>query len=250
VLDICSEVYYTKGMTTTAATALRKLAAETDTALADLDQDYARLSSRHAANVSTLRHIDGQKGTYKGRQRIFTLTVGQTISSVQGKLDRGEIAPWDVESARKALDALDSIREQMETNRAQAEELDEVWEANGCWSRFFVVRGGHIHYDISYRRCSRTPTTSHGWTPELSGATEAEAVAQLGPLLCTVCFPSAPVEWTIGHEKPARCAGSGLAPKKDTVRRVGMRAYGECTGCGESSTLNPSTYAVRAHKPK
>jgi hypothetical protein len=50
------------------------------------------------------------------------------------------------------------------------------------------------------------PSTTYGWLPELSGKDEAEAVAQLGPNLCSVCFPSAPVEHVGGKITKAQAA--------------------------------------------
>lgn len=70
------------------------------------------------------------------------------------------------------------------------------------WSRFFLVqskaghKAGHIHRSMTCSTCR--PTTRFGWLPHLSGQTEADAVNELGAMLCTVCFPSAPVEWTNG----------------------------------------------------
>jgi hypothetical protein len=45
--------------------------------------------------------------------------------------------------------------------------------------------------------------TVFAWLPELSGLSEADAVEAYGSILCTVCFPSAPVEWTGGESKAA-----------------------------------------------
>lgn len=69
------------------------------------------------------------------------------------------------------------------------------------WSRFFIVNnaGGHIHWTMSCSTCY--PTTDFGWLPNLSGLTEADAVEEWGGILCSVCFPSAPVEHTNGVNK-------------------------------------------------
>ena len=69
------------------------------------------------------------------------------------------------------------------------------------WSRFFIVKnaGGHIHWTMSCSTCY--PTTDFGWLPNLSGLTEADAVEEWGGILCSVCFPSAPVEHTDGVNK-------------------------------------------------
>ena len=74
------------------------------------------------------------------------------------------------------------------------------------WSRFFLVlnTNGHIHRDMSCSTCFIT--TDFGWLPELSGLTEAAAVEQQGEILCSVCFPSAPVEWTNGRSNSDKAA--------------------------------------------
>lgn len=76
--------------------------------------------------------------------------------------------------------------------------LDAEYEG---WSRFFIVKNtnGHIHSSMDCSTCY--PTTVFGWLPQLSGLTEADAVEEWGGILCSVCFPSAPVEWTEGTNK-------------------------------------------------
>jgi hypothetical protein len=70
------------------------------------------------------------------------------------------------------------------------------------WSRFYLVTSsanGHIHRDTHCSTCRWG--TEYAWLPELSGLTEADAVAEYGEILCSVCYPSAPVEWTNGTNK-------------------------------------------------
>jgi hypothetical protein len=55
---------------------------------------------------------------------------------------------------------------------------------------------GHVHSSMYCSTCR--PTTTYGWLPELSGKTEADAVDELGPNLCSVCFPTAPTDWVGG----------------------------------------------------
>lgn len=61
------------------------------------------------------------------------------------------------------------------------------------WSRFFLVTSsaGHVHSSTGCHTCRYS--TTYGWMPELSGKSEAEAVAELGAVLCSACFPTAPV---------------------------------------------------------
>lgn len=109
---------------------------------------------------------------------------------------------WD-EKHRRPISLADEGRFEeacVESDNARAE-LEEVEVEYAGWSRFFIVKnnGGHIHRSMGCSTCF--PTTVFGWLPELSGLTEAEAVAEWGEILCSVCFPSAPVEWTQGVNK-------------------------------------------------
>lgn len=143
--------------------------------------------------------------------------------------------------------------EQARLARAEAQRLSDAAETleeqlYTGWSRFFLVQDGHIH---SSRACHTLRwTTRIGWLPDLSGLTEADAVAAHGPLLCTVCFPMAPVEWTVGLQKE-RCAGSGTVLDHDKPHRTGFYSgnWGTCPVCGERASLT-STNRLRAHKPK
>lgn len=225
---------------------LRALAVETDTKLAELDAAYATLAASRSSVLSTVRRLNNERAVYRGRQRTFDTPASESVDNLRAKLAAGDLKPWDVETAERALNTLAQLDEKMQANRLAAEQLEEIWADNGYWSRFFLVlnTNGHIHYDVSNYRCSRQPTTTHGWNPQLSGLTEAEAVAELGPLLCTNCFPSAPVEWTVGKAKPARCAGSGKY-----VSGTGRRRYVECPECHEIVARTPNGL-VRAHKPQ
>jgi hypothetical protein len=135
-----------------------------------------------------------------------------------------------------------------EINAAQAPLHAEY--AARPWSRFFWVQnnGGHVHSSMNCSTCNRGVTlTSFGWNPDLSGLDEAAAVAKLGPSLCTICFPSAPVEHTCGADK-GHCAGSRQPAVDGTVNRKYRTAFGECSGCHTNQNLN-SDYTIRAHKP-
>lgn len=118
------------------------------------------------------------------------------------------------------------------------------------WPRFFVVYGGHIH---SSRACTTCyPTTQFGWLPMLSGKTEADAVAHFEEksspeVLCSVCYPSAPVEWRTPRPSEDACPGTGKAPVEGTHRNRFPTGYGRCPECGSNETVTAS-YSIRKHK--
>ena len=225
----------------------RRLAVDTDTARAELDATYAKLDNRMTAATNDVRRLAGAKRRQVTRTiERWDMTVAEAMDNVTAKLESGTYPAYDAPRAQRSVDAVNRYRSEMDANRDAAAELDQVWADNGRWSRFFLVQAsnGHIHTDISAHRCSRTNTTAHAWLPELSGLTESDAVAAYGPLLCSVCFPEAPVEWTLGKPKAPRCSGS---VKAGTTWRRGMKSYAECTECGTQQIR--TTSGLRAHKP-
>ena len=237
-------------MTNTETAALspaRRLAVDTDTARADCDGVYARLSNRAAAIANDVRRLAGAKRRQVTRTREeWDMTVDEALAAIPARIASGDIAPYATAGAMRSMESMRTVRAEIRANRDEADRLDGIWADNGRWSRFFLVQAsnGHIHSDLSSHRCSRTNTTAHSWLPDLSGLTEADAVAAYGPLLCTVCYPDAPVEWTIGKPKPARCSGT---VKEGTTWRRGMKTYAECTECGTQQIR--TTTGLRAHKP-
>lgn len=226
----------------------RALAVETDTKLAELDGFYAQLESRMARTINELHSIAGDRQDVIRTGRTIVRSWQRTLASVLTACQTGAVESWNATVAAEVAASYADVHAKIQANRTEADKLEQVWADNGRWSRFFLVlnNNGHLHSDMSNYRCSRTPTTTHGWNPELSGATEAEAVAQMGPLLCTVCFPSAPVEWTVGKPKAAKCAGSGQYVRYTGPAR--MTTYVECPECHTSQARTSLGY-VRAHKP-
>lgn len=98
---------------------------------------------------------------------------------------------------------LNELRPVREERRDAAIQYDK--ENYKGWNRFFHV----IHIHKSMHCSSFRPTTKVGWLPQLSGRTEAEAVADQGESLCTICYPTAPVALTQKQADPNACAGSG-----------------------------------------
>ena len=100
--------------------------------------------------------------------------------------------------------------------------------------------------------------TSFGWLPALSGLSEKDAVAEQGPVLCTVCFPSAPVEWTEGQlnangeyvAPKTYCSGSGTRNVKGEIgppRGYSMTRYAVCADC--ETVVQFTNKVLRKHQP-
>ena len=136
-----------------------------------------------------------------------------------------------IENLQAAWDVLVKARERLA-------EANKKYEG---WARFFLVanNGGHIHKDMECSTCNKMgKETNFIWLPELAALTEVEAVEAHGAILCTVCYPSAPVEWTNGA-KPGDelvCPGSGTSP---AYRDIDWRyREAKCTHCGKVTPLN------------
>lgn len=231
-------------------TARRTLAVETDTRLADLYGKAAVVRERIARNATTIKQYAGARHT--GRGYTMTLAEAEAIISAEGFIPGISVAWWgrpggDIDRAHENIA---QARAELAAIDADIDFCDDVWRANGCWARFFLVPGGHIHRSMDCSTCNngREPT-AFGWLPDLSGLTESDAVAAHGALLCTVCYPSAPAEWTNGLDlaaaakKAAECPGSRtfVATAKWNAR------YATCPQCGTSQSRT-STGKLRAHK--
>jgi hypothetical protein len=149
-------------------------------------------------------------------------------------------AKLDAAIARKEAQILDLQPE------AKAR-MDAAWgydaDNYGGWNRFFLVQ--HIH---SSMHCSSfRPTTRVGWLPDVSGLTEAEAVAAHGETLCTKCYPDAPVALTVKPADPSACAGTGTyIQRADTAGGRGY--YADCPVCGKQVSRVQGSGKLRKHK--
>lgn len=158
------------------------------------------------------------------------------------------LAQADKAEARSAAAAIQMAELADQAHAAKGAAFDFDQANYGGWQRFFLVE--HIHRSM---HCSSfRATTRIGWLPELSGLVEAEAVAAKGAILCTICFPTAPVEFTNGfnHPDPDACPGSGQY--HSTEHLTGREhAYsspsGYCPECGRWNTVTKSG-AMRKHK--
>ncbi|ASR85241.1 hypothetical protein I5H06_gp63 [Mycobacterium phage SirPhilip] len=213
-----------------------------DAILAELTGTYYAAYGVWQAAVDRVHSAAGDSKTRYG----WKMSTDDALAKAQERADDERIVRYNREGYARAIaaytPALDSVR-------VADQAIDEHEAANyKGWQRFFLVPDGHIH---ATRACSSLRiTTKIGWLPNLSGETEAEAVAAHGAMLCTKCFPSAPVEWTRGLDAPAdQCAGSGKRYVEGTLNRRYRSAYGECAECHTVQTV--TQYGVmRKHKTK
>lgn len=96
--------------------------------------------------------------------------------------------------AQEIADGIIATQNEIKDLIASQRNQKAIYVEQGGWSRFEAVPGGHIH-NRNVGCHTLRPTTRVFWVHALSGDTEADAVAQYGPALCSHCFKGAPVEW-------------------------------------------------------
>ena len=173
-----------------------------------------------------------------------------------------------------AVDAYCDANVVLSEARVAVAEINALY-ADAPWSRYWLVTSsdGHIHRSCHCHTCNKgLKRTGFALVPSLSGREASEAVADLGPALCTACFPEAPVEdreqvsiparlavclWENGYEafQKARQKAKEDAQKRAEDRCPGSGEQGinegnyshKCPVCGDTSRRT-STGKVRPHK--
>lgn len=201
---------------------------EIDTALAAI---YTRLYANWDEQEQVERHIEDMM------QGLAKLAEGNFSYSA-----------YTQESLDLLIEKADALSVQAMHIQHETLPFEAEFKRRGGWSRFFLVRnnGGHIHSSMHCNTCFST--TRFGWLPEISGLTEAEAVAKHGAILCTVCYPTAPTHWTDRHDDSV-CEGSGKHYVDSLPFRRGFAAgnWGTCSGCGTRQTIS-KIGSIRKHK--
>lgn len=221
---------------------------EIDEQLATLDGAYIEMSRKRDGKIEYAHSLNGERARYVGRRRKeWPTTTDEVLEQLALKLADEKIAAYDVPRVTELIETVDALAREMRENRKACEPLDAEYDRRP-WARFFQVEGGHIHSGMRCQGGSIRVTTRVGWRPELSDKDVEAAVAALGPTLCTKCFPSAPVEYTRGTEKPLApgyCAGQGQQGKGLQMRYASPR--GTCPVCSQTVGVT-STGKVRRHK--
>lgn len=208
-----------------------------------------RTESIAAARAADER-IAAAWSTYWEKHDLHVVPAQQKVTSRRRYLNDRFRRPDEVPAAKTRLESAEArLRAAVKwvarySDAAQALDI----ELYTGWPRFYRVQ--HIHNST---HCSSfRPTTRIGWLPELSGLTEAEAVAAHGAILCTKCFPSAPVEYTDGRAAAGddTCPGSGTPVSMAPASRRGFAAgnWAECPECGKQVGMPSSAANVRKHK--
>lgn len=178
---------------TTTAPLSRDRMVEIDTRINEMSHAVGTLRLECDRLISRMYRHQGIQRVRDEHGRMVWPMPEETILALSATHTPAVYAEW--RSVRDEIDAL----------------MAEILDLNGIhtehrWSRFYLVTNldGHIHSSTACSTCHLT--TEFAWLTDLSGLTEAEAVEAHGAILCSVCYPTAPVEWTNGesHAKKAK----------------------------------------------
>lgn len=225
-----------------------------DEALAALHKRYNQAANTLNSALTSVHYAARDRRIGYGKDARWTLSDAEATAQARTFLDDQENPRYRHE-AKDALERLEKAQSAVDALEKAIDEYDEVFQARGGWARFFLVNNtnGHIH---SSRGCSScTFTTDFSWLPSVSDKSESEAVAEFGPMLCTRCFPSAPIEWTNHWEKEEErkkalsCPGSGTTDWVAGSTRFGFVSGngGTCSHCNEWAAAT-SSRNIRKHK--
>lgn len=176
-------------------------------------------------------------------------TLLRRINSLQKTFTDAYVTPYMEESAREGIESahtqISVLKFEREMLTNDLTPFEDEFVRRGGWSRFFSVMGGHIHSSMNCGTCNKMgKPTSFRWLPEWSGRSESEALASLTEnhktILCSVCFPDAPVELYRERQDPNSCPGSGKSYDENqpySIRTVSK--WGTCPVCKKRVGASP-----------
>lgn len=163
--------------------------AERDARQFELMTQAARAQAQFEAVGNQRRRLAGDRQRYVHRVLSWTMTREEVEKKLAELHQSGDTRVNELVSREgKAAHELAILDRQVA-------ELEAVW-CHELWPRYYpcLNSDGHIH--SSLRGCESVwATTQMGWDTSLSGKTVEEAIAKLGPRLCSKCYPDAPSDW-------------------------------------------------------
>lgn len=151
-----------------------------------------------AVAIDRVHRSTGERQVWMGRRQVWRTSTADAVAAARAIVaDPAYTEIPRTGGAGESLARFDAATADLAAVTAAQAPMDAEWNRRGGWSRFFLVDGGHYHSSMHCSTCNRGAVrTSFGWNPEMSGMSESDALTELGrraAILCTVCFPNAPV---------------------------------------------------------
>jgi hypothetical protein len=169
---------------------------EHDTQTAELFDQAAKAQRNLEAHQNRMHRMARDRQEWIGKRQYWKMTGAQVHDQLRALAAQGDtFIPGQGLKPSEAITREGELQTKLALVMTEIGAMEDVYRAHR-WTRYFpcINTNGHIH--SSLRGC---PSVRHdtlmAWTPELSGKTVEDAVAELGPTLCSICFPLAPVEW-------------------------------------------------------
>lgn len=192
---------------------LHEHAVEVDTRLHNAHWELAKVNLEIENYESEIHRSAGHTYDWT-RTRLWSGTLDEALAHTDFHSE------WSAKAHAQAIAKREPLLVERDRLRAIMLECHKDWREHGFWSRFYLVTNanGHVHSSTDCSTCY--DSTNFVWLTNLSGLTEADAVAQEGEILCSVCFPSAPVSWTNGKgRRDAEAQAKREAEKAERLRK-------------------------------
>jgi len=150
-----------------------------------------------ARHMDTLRWITIERGRNYGGLRNDRRSGTEVVAAIQALIDAGDerLLRYGDSPSYFLAKYNAAVDDQLEIGREF-----HAHEANYTgWQRYWLVvsSAGLVHASQHCHTCNKgRSATLFALLPSLSGRSHEALVEALGPSLCSVCWPDAPVAWT------------------------------------------------------
>jgi hypothetical protein len=174
---------------------------EFDEHLRVLHEEAAQIQDRLDSVRDAIHIAAGDRKEWIGRSQYWHRTAAEVLQTVQMMREHNVDLPASISrggrrTAASLLQDEGTLLTQLAEKLLAIRELDEIYNRpENRWPRYYrcLNSDGHIH--SSLRGCPTVNwNTAMGWNTHLSGQERWVAIADLGPTLCSVCYPDAPAE--------------------------------------------------------
>jgi hypothetical protein len=169
--------------------------AEHDARQFELIQQASKAEDRLFTLRERMHHMAGDRKRWYGKRQVWSMSWAEVSTHISHLAVQGDHEDFRHGGRPSQLLERDSeLLAGIGRLDMQAEAMEAEWRCDP-WTRYFPCLNSDGHVHATLRGCPTVKRdTAMSWATELSGKTVDEAIDDLGPRLCSVCFPGAPVE--------------------------------------------------------